>query len=61
MKKIYRVQVPYSGYSRGYVTYEVEAESEEEAVKDAGYGREVFDNIVRDDRDFEWDDAEVEG
>tara|TARA_R110002074_G_scaffold42653_2_gene112010 strand:- start:602 stop:787 length:186 start_codon:yes stop_codon:yes gene_type:complete len=56
----YKIKVPYSGYSRGYVTYLVEAESEAEAVENVMYsGRELHDSVTRDDRTFEYDDAEA--
>ena len=56
----YKITVPYSGYSRGYVTYLVEAESEAEAVENVMYsGQELYDSVTRDDRDFEYDDAEA--
>lgn len=56
----YKIAVPYSGYSRGYVIYLVEAESEAEAVENVMYsGQELYDSVTRDDRDFEYDDAEA--
>ena len=56
----YKITVPYSGYSRGYVIYLVEAESEAEAVENVMYsGQELYDSVTRDDRDFEYDDAEA--
>ena len=56
----YKITVPYSGFSRGYVTYLVEAESEAEAVENVMYsGQEIMENVVRDDRDFDFDEAEA--
>lgn len=45
----FEVTVPYSGYIRGYRTYLVEAETEEEALKDYWSGELINDNVVRDD------------
>lgn len=59
--KTFQVNVPYSGYSRGYIIYEVDAASAEEAleaVKD-GAGAEVDMVVIRDDTDKDWCDAEV--
>ena len=53
--KEYEVQVQWRGYRRGYTTYKVEAESEEDAITNAKYGRSVVsseENVVRDDREY---------
>lgn len=39
----------WSGYSRGYTTYEVEAESAEEARDNYYSGEQVEHEVVRDD------------
>ncbi|UGO50054.1 hypothetical protein RGZ1_23 [Morganella phage vB_MmoM_Rgz1] len=48
----YKVTVPFSGYVRGYQTYLVEAESEQEALDDYWSGELIEDEIVRDDREI---------
>lgn len=54
------VSVPFSGYSRGDTTYRVNAETEEEAIKNVKWsGEEVETNTVRDDRDHEFEDAYI--
>ena len=53
MKKLYVVEVEWSGYSRGYSTYEVEAESKEDAMENYDYGREIHREIRRDDTESE--------
>lgn len=46
----YKVTVDFQGYVRGYSTHEVEANSEEEAIRLAPrYMNEETLNIVRDD------------
>lgn len=47
--KEYTVIKEYSGYVRGYTTYTVLAQSEEEALENWYSGIEVDNNIVRDD------------
>lgn len=47
--KKFKVQVEWSGYSRGYSVYEVEAESEEEALECYYEGNQIERNVVRDD------------
>lgn len=47
----YKVTVPFAGYVRGYQTYLVEAESEQEALNDYWSGELIEDEIVRDDRE----------
>ena len=55
----YRVELEWSGYSRGYAIYEVEAESEEAAMEDHWSGVEVERETVRDDTDSEVISAEL--
>ncbi len=57
MKK-FKVKFDWSGYSRGYAVYEVEAETEEEAKETFYEGKEIERVVVRDDT--ERDDMEVE-
>jgi hypothetical protein len=54
---LYNVKVPFSGYSRGYTTYVVEATCKEEALKrfEEGDHETEYDEIVRDDREHEDD------
>lgn len=52
MKK-YLVQGEFSGYCRGIVQFEVEAENEAEAIKNWYEGKEIFREVVRDDSDIE--------
>lgn len=47
--KKFKVQVEWSGYSRGYSVYEVEAENEEEALECYYEGNQIERNVVRDD------------
>lgn len=49
--KEYKVVREYSGYVRGSITYNVMAESEEEALQNWYSGEEVSNDIVRDDTD----------
>ena len=56
----YTVRVPYQGYCRGQFVHKVEAESEQEAIENADYSNFVEDDVTRDDRDFNHDDATVE-
>jgi hypothetical protein len=55
----YEVEVQWSGYCRGYTTYKVMAESEEDAINSAKYGCNIVsseENVVRDDRDYnDWE------
>ncbi len=47
---VYRVQREWSGYSRGYDVYEVEASSEEEAKDIALWSGDLIETVtVRDD------------
>lgn len=57
MKK-FRVKFDWSGYSRGYSVYEVEAETAEEAKETFYDGKKVEHEVVRDDT--ERDDMEAE-
>ena len=50
---LYTVEVDWSGYSRGISTYEVEASSEEEAMENWYFGKELFRETIRDDTDSE--------
>lgn len=57
----YVISVPYSGYSRGDMLIEVQAESASAAlviVRD-GEGTEIDRIVCRDDTDKEWSEAEV--
>jgi hypothetical protein len=47
--KTFKVQVEWSGYSRGYSVYEVEAESEEQAKEMYYEGNRIEREVVRDD------------
>ena len=47
--KTFTVQVEWSGYSRGYTVYEVEASSEEEAKENYYEGEQISREVVRDD------------
>lgn len=58
MKK-YKVAVNWSGYSRGYSVYEIEAESEEEAIENCWDGERIEHEVVRDDTEKEWSEAEI--
>jgi len=49
----YEVDVDWAGYSRGYSTYIVEAESEEEAMNSYYLGEKIEHETVRDDTDSE--------
>jgi len=52
MKK-FRVEIDWSGYSRGVAAYEVEAENEEEA-RDLWYdGKQLYHETHRDDTEKE--------
>ena len=55
----YQVRVPFEGYSRGYIIYEVEAESEREALRYPTDGLEINRDIVRDDTEKFPEDAEI--
>jgi hypothetical protein len=46
---IYTVTREWYGYSRGFTTYKIEADSEEDAVESYCYGEEVSHQVVRDD------------
>lgn len=61
--QIWDIQVPFSGQSRGYRNFTIKAKSKEEALEkfNAGEGIEGEDYIVRDDREFDEDDAVVVG
>jgi len=52
MKK-FIVDLEFSGYSRGTVSYEVEAETAEEAEENWWKGKEIDRDIIRDDTDKE--------
>ena len=54
----YLVEGDFSGYVRGYRTYVVEAETEEEARKYFWKGDEESE-IIRDDTEFEISDVTV--
>lgn len=47
--KTFTVQVEWSGYSRGYTVYEVEAFSEEDAKENYYEGKQISREVVRDD------------
>lgn len=58
----YKVQVPFSGYVRGTKVFDVVADSPEEAIskaRDYEWEDEHMD-VVRDDTDTVWRDAEAE-
>lgn len=59
---MFKVEVPFSGYSRGYKIYTVEAESAVEAIEKVSDGAYIDEDIcvVRDDTDTDWCDAEAE-
>lgn len=52
-KKMFQVQVEWSGYSRGYSVYEVEAENEEEALECYYEGNQLERCVVRDDTEVQ--------
>ena len=52
MKK-FKVEIDWSGYSRGCSVYEVEAETQEEAEELWDEGEKITDVTVRDDRESE--------
>ena len=54
----YLVEGDFSGYVRGYRTYVVEAETEEEARKAFWKGNEESE-IIRDDTEFEINDVSL--
>lgn len=58
----YKVQVPFSGYVRGYKEFTVEADSAEEAITEARDWNFLAEDthIVRDDSTTEWCDADAE-
>lgn len=59
----YRAQIEWSGYSRGYMTVEVEAESPEEAlelVHSYEWDTEVDRGVVRDDTEKHTDDVSID-
>lgn len=60
MKK-YTVEIPWSGYSRGYSIYEVIAESKDDAIDRAAYeeGVLVEREVIRDDTEIELEEAIV--
>ena len=45
----YLVDVQWSGYSRGYSLYEVEAKCEDDAIENYYYGKEIERETIRDD------------
>ena len=47
--KTFKVRVEWSGYSRGYSVYEVEADSKEEALENYYEGNQIEREVVRDD------------
>lgn len=57
MKK-FIVDLEFSGYSRGTVSYEVEAETAEEAEDNWWTGKEICRDIIRDDTEKEVIDVE---
>lgn len=60
--KEYIVEVPYSGYIRGYDRYVVQANSEEEAITMVDVDGTHLDRIVTcDDTESYWEDSEVIG
>lgn len=54
----FRAEVDYQGYVRGCKTYEVEADSLEQAIDMYEYGELVENNVIRDDTDKTNIDAE---
>lgn len=55
----YKVSVGYSGYIRGERTYEIEANSKEEAEQEAKYSFDyIEDNVIRDDTTIDDVDSE---
>ena len=60
-KNKYVVKVSWSGYSRGYATYEVYADDEDEAKKYYYEGVEVERVVVRDDTEVDHDETTVTG
>lgn len=55
----YIVQVDWSGHCRGVSEYEVEADSEEEAMENWWKGKEINSYTIRDDTDKEATSAEL--
>lgn len=56
--KTYEVEVPFSGYCRGYAIFHVKADSEEQARELVSETGELAgEEIVRDDRDMEWSET----
>ena len=57
--KTYEVHVDWSGYSRGFSTDIVEADSEEDAIERFWDGYEDHEETVRDDREREGTSAKL--
>ncbi|WWZ74807.1 hypothetical protein [Proteus phage J3S] len=58
--KTFTVRIPFSGYVRGATTLSIQAESKEEAIEEATRWRfRGEDDITRDDREFDYEDATV--
>lgn len=57
-KRKWEVSVDWSGYSRGYSTFIVEADSKEAAMANYYMGECAEREVVRDDTDMEASDAE---
>jgi len=55
----YKVEYKWSGYSRGYATVIVEAESEDEARGNWWWGEEVDREVIRDDTECDHDSIKV--
>ena len=54
---VFNLQRSWSGYSRGYSTVQVEAETLEEAIASA-WRLDGDEEVVRDDREYdEWEEA----
>ena len=49
----YKIELDWSGYSRGFSVYEVEAESEDEARESWYEGKRTHHEVVRDDTEKE--------
>ena len=56
----YRVTIPWSGYSRGFTVYIVDAKNEEEAKELVYEGEMIYHEVVRDDTETDWTEVEVE-
>ncbi len=49
----YKVKIGWAGYSRGSSVYEVEADSEEEAIENWWIGEKISNVVVRDDTEVD--------